>query len=101
MDAPEPVARELVESHEFSEWVDGFSNPRLNEVLRSVEWALSTNAEAYPVVEGFKDIRTMKTDPIEFGLTMMPRLRLWFRISSDDQQVCLEHIEADPLDEEL
>jgi len=45
----------------------------------------------------FEDIRVVKTDPIEFGPSMLPRLRIWFRI--DGSRVHLEYIEPDPFDE--
>ena len=99
MGGPAPVARELVESDQFADWIDGFSHARLDEVLRAILWAVSTNAEAFPIVEGFKDIRIVKTSAIEFGPSMMPGLRVWFRIAENNQQVYLEHIEPDPWDE--
>ena len=88
----------LVETPEYARRCAALVHPRLDEVLRGVKWALSTNPAAFPVVPGFADIRIAKTDPIEFGPSAMPRLRIWFRI--DRQRVFLEYIEPDPFDDE-
>ena len=75
MDQPGPVLRELVEQAPFTEATDSFSKyDRRNEVIRGALWAIATNAEAFPITKGFKDIRILKTDPIEFGPSLMPGL---------------------------
>lgn len=95
------MAREpftLVETPEYTARRAELAYPRLDDVLRGVMWALSTNPAAFPIVPGFRDVRVVKTDPIAFGPSMQPRLRIWFRI--DGRQVRLEYIEPDPFDEE-
>lgn len=96
------MAREpfiLVETPEYAARRAELAYPRLDDVLRGVMWALSTNPAAFPIVPGFRDVRVVKTDPIAFGPSaMLPRLRIWFRI--DGRQVRLEYIEPDPFDEE-
>ena len=42
----------------------------------------------------------VKTEPIIFGPSMMPKLRIWFRIDPSGQRVYLDHVEPDPFDEE-
>lgn len=88
----------LVETPEFARQRAALVHPRLDHVLRGVMWALSTNPAVFPVVPDFADIRVVKTDPIEFGPSAMPRLRIWFRI--DGRRVLLEYIEPDPFDDE-
>ena len=66
----------LVENPEYATRCAEISHPRLEEVLRGVKWALSTNPAAFPLAPGFEDIRIVKTDPIEFGPSVMPRLRI-------------------------
>lgn len=87
----------LVETPEYVARRAEISHPRLDDALRGVMWALSTHPTAFPLVPGFEDIRVVKTDPIEFGPSMLPRLRIWFRV--DGPHVHLEFIEPDPFDE--
>jgi hypothetical protein len=68
----------------------GLDIQRLDDVLTSVEWALSTNPDVYEVVKGTQSTRLLKTD----ALGGLPPLRVWFRISEDGQHVHLEYIEA-------
>ena len=49
---------------------------RLDDALTGVEWALSRSPEDFGVIEGLKDVRTLKTEP----LGGLPCFRVWFRI---------------------
>jgi len=93
--APGPFI--LIETPEYAAKRAEIVHPRLDDALRGVMWALSNHPTAFPLVPGFEDIRIAKTDPIEFGPSMMPRLRVWFRVKG--RRVHLEYIEPDPFDE--
>ena len=72
--------RELIESVSFTAALDEIGDiKRLDEVLTGAYWALSTNPEVYDVVNGFADIRLLKTDP----LGGLPGFRIWFRIDEN------------------
>ena len=58
-----------------------------------MEWTLSRNPDDFDVIEGLKDVRTLKTDPLG-GL--LPCFRVWFRICDGDQTVELLDIEPIP-----
>ena len=88
----------LVETPEYAERLAEIAYPRLDDALHAVRWALSVSPTAFPLVPGFKDTRIVKTDPIEFGPSVMPRLRIWFR--AEGRHVYLEYIEPDPFNEE-
>ena len=88
----------LVETPEYTARLAEIAYPRLDDALRGVRWALAINPTAFPLVPGFKDIRVVKTDPLEFGPSVLPRLRIWFCV--EGQRVHLEYIEPDPFDEE-
>ena len=48
---------------------------------------LSNHPIAFPLVPGFEDVRIVKTDPIQFKPSVMPRPRTWFR--GDGRDVCV------------
>lgn len=87
----------LIETPEYAARRAEIAHPRLDDALRGVMWALANHPTAFPLVPGFEDIRIVKTDPIEFGPSVMPRLRIWFRV--EGRHVRLEYIEPDPFDE--
>lgn len=93
--APGPFI--LIETSEYAAKRAEIAHPRLDDALRGVMWALSNHPTAFSLVPGFEDIRIVKTDPIEFGPSVMPRLRIWFRV--EGRRVYLEYIEPDPFDE--
>lgn len=87
--------RTLIESQRYRESLAALGDPeRLDDVLRGVMWALSTNPDVYEVVNGMKDIRLLKTDIFPGA----PSLRIWFRIDENGQHVHLEEIEALEMD---
>ena len=55
---------------------------------------MSRNPDDFDVIEGLKDVRTLKTDP----LGGLPCFRVWFRICDGDQTVELLDIEPIPDD---
>ena len=86
------MPRTLIESPSYGKMAAALGDARrLDEVLRGVTWSLSENAEAWPIVRGFRTIRLAKTD----GYGDTPRLRIWFRILNDNE-VELLGIEPDP-----
>lgn len=51
----------------------------LENALVAIWWALSQNAEDFPIVRGYKSLRIAKTDPIR----KVPALRVVFTICDD------------------
>jgi hypothetical protein len=89
--------RQLIESANFTACLAELGDTRvIDAALIALTWALSTNPEAFPIVPGMADIRLAKTDPL--AGTPVPRIRVWFRISENGQDVHLEHVEFDHLE---
>ena len=86
------MPRTLVHSHLYTSQLQSLGDlRRLDEALTGVEWALATNPEIYPVVDG-TNVRLLKTDL----LGGLPVFRIWFEISDDGQVVSLLYIEPIP-----
>ena len=71
------------------------SPSRLDDVLRGVRWALSAGSAALPV-PGSAGVGGADTEPIRFGPSAAPRLRIRFRT---DGRGFLEDVEPDPFDD--
>lgn len=79
-----PKNREIVASKLFDEQARKLGNfRRLDEVLRGVEWALSTRPEEFPAIHN--EIRLVATDSYGTGKLHVPRLRIWFRILGESR----------------
>ena len=65
----------------------------LEDALVGVWWALSNNAEDFPIVTGYKSLRIAKTDRVR---TLAP-LRVIFRINGDAVELkwieCVDDVE--------
>jgi hypothetical protein len=61
----------------------------LADAMAAVNWALSNNAEDFPIVTGFKSLRLVKTEQVR----KLPPLRVAFRINPDSDVVELKWIE--------
>ena len=68
--------------------VGGFE--RWDDALLGITWALAHNPHVYPVVQGMRDIRLLKTDQAGD----VPALRIWFRIDEPTERVDLLFLDA-------
>lgn len=85
----------LRESAEFSAQCEALGGAyRLDQALEGVYWVLARYPEAYSVVPGLKRTRIVTTHRFEDAQGVLPRLRVYFRIESEDE-VCLLWIEED------
>jgi len=55
----------------------------LEAALTGIWWALSNNAEDFPLVSGYKSLRIAKTDPVR----SLPALRVVFTTNGDTVQL--------------
>jgi len=78
--------RELVEDPVYTSQVEnlGYSDEQLDAALDAVAWALSTNPEHYPVIQGTQRLRVAKTDHYSRDNVWIPPLKVWFTIEDDD-----------------
>lgn len=51
----------------------------IDEALLILTFAIARNAEPFPIVPGFENVRIAKTDPYSREGVSVPSLRLWFR----------------------
>lgn len=97
MDAP-PQGHQIYEEESYRQSFAALGDARLiDEALEGVLWTLWLNPHVWEVVPGFTEIRIALTDRIvrDDG-TVVPRLRVWFKIGSGDtKSVQLLFIEVD------
>jgi hypothetical protein len=74
--------------------------PRIDEVFRAIEWAVSTKPEQFAVVVGTASLRILLTEGLEGADVTIPCLRVAFTIT-DPNQVELLAIGKIPTEEEL
>ncbi len=83
----------LQEDEVYAAQLEALGNIKyLDEALEAVVWILSNNPEIYPVVPGTKRLRIAKTKSYEREAIMIPPLKIWFSIETD-QIVLLRAIE--------
>lgn len=85
----------LRESREFSAQCEALGGAyRVDQALAAVYWELERYPEAYSVLRGLRRTRLVTTHRFEDAEGVLPRLRVYFRIESEDE-VCLLWIEED------
>lgn len=85
----------LRESNEFSTQCAQLGGAyRVDQALAAVYWVLERYPEAYPVVRGLKRTRLVTTHRFVDAEGTIPRLRVYFKIQSEDE-VLLLWIEED------
>ena len=85
------IPRQLIESTEFTEQLTKLGKAKsVDHALSALTWAISNNAEDYPVVTGLAPLRAAKTNAISW-LKLGPILVI-FRIK-DAERVDLLWIE--------
>ena len=80
------------EADTFKECVDSVvgSFRRWDDALTGITWALTYNPNVYPIVQGMRNVRLLKTD--EAG--DLPALRIWFWIDESAERVELLFLDA-------
>ena len=82
----------LRESDAFQEYVNNLVGgcKRWDDALLGITWALSYNPHVYPVVQGMRHVRLLKTDVAGD----IPALRIWFWIDEPEDRVELLFLDA-------
>lgn len=77
------VPRQLIESKEFTAQLTRIGEAQaVDEATSALTWGISKCAEDFDVVPGFESIRVAKTDAVQWGKRIIPRLVIFFRIKS-------------------
>lgn len=84
---PPYALRESVECSAQCEALGGAY--RVDQALESIYWVLERHPEAYDVVPGLKTTRLVTTHRFEDPQGVLPRLRVYFRIESEDEVLLL------------
>ncbi len=62
---------------------------RIDQALEAFYWQLERYPEAYPVLPGLKTTRLVTSHRFEDAQGVLPRLRVYFRIESEDEVLLL------------
>ena len=79
--------RSLREEEEFTDRATLIEETRhVDEALEALTWALTNNAEQYPIIPGtgFIALRLARTKRYRRGSFVVPALKVWFSILDDD-----------------
>jgi hypothetical protein len=85
----------LRESAEFSAQCASLGGAyRIDQALEAIYWILERQPESYPVIPGLEKTRLVTTHRFVDSQGVLPKLRVYFRIESEDE-VLLLWIEED------